>query len=166
MITKRVRGKKNPVTIISSSYFEDIKMIDEGMRETRAVNYIPRWERSKGNQMRNLGELELANVVMKIQLAKKGIREVADFAEKIPAAKLKEYEFNYGPCIDSVSYEDLLARKAELTDELAAAKDAKDAEERVAIRDDLEAVEKEIKSFDDFVERNMTAIAEAEVMEA
>ena len=168
MITKRVRGKKNPVTIISSSYFEDIKMIDEGMRETRSANYIPRWERSKGNQMRNLGELELANVVMKIQLAKKGIREVADFAEKIPAAKLKEYEFNYGPCIDSVSYEDLLARKAELTDELAAAKDAeeKDAEERVAIQEDLEAVEKEIKSFDDFVERNMTAIAEAEVMEA
>lgn len=34
MITKRVRGKKNPVTIVSSSYFEDIKMIDEGMRET------------------------------------------------------------------------------------------------------------------------------------
>ena len=33
MITKRVRGKKNPVTIISSSYFEDIKMIDEGMRD-------------------------------------------------------------------------------------------------------------------------------------
>lgn len=163
MITKRVRGKKNPVTIISSSYFEDIKMIDEGMRETRSANYIPRWERSKGNQMRNLGELELANVVMKIQLAKKGIREVADFAEKIPAAKLKEYEFNYGPCIDSVSYEDLLARKSELTDELAA---AKDAEERVAIREDLEAVEKEIKSFDDFVERNMTAIAEAEAVEA
>lgn len=107
--------------------------------------------------MRNLGELELANVVLKIQLAKKGIREVVDFAGKIPAAKLKEYEFNYGPCIDSVSYEDLLARKAELADELAT---AKDAEERVAIRDDLEVVEKEIKSFDDYVERNMAAVAE------
>ena len=53
--------------------------------------------------------------------------------------------------------------ESELTDELAA---AKDAEERVAIQEDLEAVEKEIKSFDDFVERNMIAIAEAEVMEA
>lgn len=163
MITKRTRGKKNPVTVVSSSYFDDIKMIDEGMRETKAANYIPRWERSKGNQMRNLGELELANVVLKIQLAKKGMREVADFAEKIPDSKLKEYEFNYGPCIEAVSYEDLLARKAELTDELAA---AKDAEEKVAIREDLEAVEKEIKSFDDFVERNMAAVAEPEAVEA
>lgn len=163
MITKRTRGKKNPVTVVSSSYFDDIKMIDESMRETKAANYIPRWERSKGNQMRNLGELELANVVLKIQLAKKGMREVADFAEKIPDAKLKEYELNYGPCIEAVSYEDLLARKAELTDELAA---AKDAEEKVAIREDLEAVEKEIKSFDDFVVRNMAAVAEPEAVEA
>lgn len=163
MITKKTRGKKNPVTVISSSYFDDIKMIDEGMRETKAANYIPRWERSKVNQVRNLRELELANVVLKIQLAKKGVREVADFAEKIPNAKIKEYEFNYGPCIEAVSYEDLLSRKAKLTNELTI---AKDAEEKIAIREDLEAVEKEIKSFDDFVERNVSAVAEPVAVEA
>jgi hypothetical protein len=88
-----VYTQRKDYTIVSSSYFDDYKMIKEGMRELKA----DKWVNKKECPDFDFAKLELANVVQLFILAKNGAREVSAFADSLPTQQLDKYRFNYGP---------------------------------------------------------------------
>lgn len=86
------KQRKN-YTEVTSSYFEDYRMIKKGMAEVKADKFTNKVEYPNFD----FGKLEMANVVQMIMLAKYGARELSAFVESLAPAQYDKYKINYGP---------------------------------------------------------------------
>lgn len=146
LVKKNLRNGKVSVT---SSYFEDIRMVKQSLFESKKDDYVPgKWRREKG---RDFSELEVQTVLMTFQLAKKGLAEINDFVEDLKPSQYDKFVINYGPWKNYESYETL----EKIRDELLEKGKYNPLEEEDA--KELERVQKELKDIDDFVERNLVA---------
>lgn len=91
-----VYTQRKNCTVVTSSYFEDYRMIRQGMVELKA----DKWVNKKECPGFDFGKLELANVVQLITLAKEGARELNMFTESLSPQQLEKYKLNYGPWKD------------------------------------------------------------------
>lgn len=89
------KPRKN-FTEVTSSYFEDFKMIKQSMTEVKAE----KWINKKECPSFNFEALDRANVVQLITLARYGAFEVSQFAESLNDNQLGKYKLNYGPWKD------------------------------------------------------------------
>ena len=89
------KQRKN-YTEVTSSYFEDYRMIKKGMSEIKA----DKWTNKTEYPNFDFGKLELANVVQLIILAKNGARELSAFADSLQPSQYDKYKLNYGPWKD------------------------------------------------------------------
>lgn len=89
------KPRKN-FTEVTSSYFEDFKMIKKSMSEVRA----DKWINKKEYPNFDFGALARANAVQLITLARYGAFEVSQFAESLNNNQLSNYKLNYGPWKD------------------------------------------------------------------
>lgn len=89
------KPRKN-FTEVTSSYFEDFKMIKKSMSEVRA----DKWINKKEYPNFDFGALARANAVQLITLARYGAFEVSHFAESLNDNQLSKYKLNYGPWKD------------------------------------------------------------------
>lgn len=140
---------KNGTKSITSSYFQDIKMLEDSIRETKQENYIPRWQKSAQNKQMDTSELEIRNVVMRIDLGKKGVAEINEYLEKLSSAQRRNIKVNWGPMHDYVSYEDLIEQRSAIEAKMADAT----PEDRQVYQEEIDEINKDIKKFDDFVEK-------------
>lgn len=149
MIVKKTL--KNGKCSVTSSYFEDIRLLKASLRESMQDDYVPsKWRREKG---RDFSELKLATATQCLILAKRGAEELSDFVANLKQNQYDNYKINYGPWQPYESYETLVGIRDELL-----AKDKLDADEQK----ELDRVTKEIKGIDDFVEQNVAAVASSE----
>lgn len=89
------KPKKN-FTEVTSSYFEDFKMIKQSITEVKSEKWINKKE-CPGFDFKSL---DRANAVQLITLAKYGAFEVSRFAESLNDNQLSKYKLNYGPWKD------------------------------------------------------------------
>lgn len=89
------KPRKN-FTEVTSSYFEDFKMIKKSMSEVRA----DKWINKKEYPNFDFGALARANAVQLITLARYGAFEVSQFVESLKDNQLSKYKLNYGPWKD------------------------------------------------------------------
>lgn len=149
MIVKKIR--KNGKVSITSSYFDDIRTYRMSLSDSKQSDYVSKkWRREKG---RDFKEIELATAIQCLILAKLGIADICEFQKNLRDDQFENYIFNYGPCKEYTSYEDLCARKDELE-----AEDSLSAKELT----ELEHVKAEIADIDRFVETNCQVISETE----
>ena len=92
------KSKKN-FTEVTSSYFEDFKMIKQSIAEVKAE----KWINKKECPGFDFDSLDRANAVQLITLAKYGAWEVSQFAESLNDNQLSKYKLNYGPWKDWIS---------------------------------------------------------------
>lgn len=85
-----VRTKKNGVKVITSSYFNDMKMLRESMRDTDFMGM--RYDKTCNF---DTGKLKLANAVTQITLWKQGCHELSEYVEKMSAKVAEQYETLY-----------------------------------------------------------------------
>ena len=95
------KPRKN-FTEVTSSYFEDFKMIKQSIAEVKAE----KWINKKECPDFNFEALDRANAVQLITLAKYGAFEVSQFAESLNDNQLSKYKLSYGPWKDWSSDED------------------------------------------------------------
>lgn len=89
------KPRKN-FTEVTSSYFEDFKMIKQSITEVKAE----KWINKKECPGFNFEALDRANAVQLITLARYGAFEVSQFAESLNDNQLGKYKLNYGPWKD------------------------------------------------------------------
>jgi hypothetical protein len=89
------KPKKN-FTEVTSSYFEDFKLIKQSMTEVKADKWINKQEYPNFD----FGALARANAVQLITLARYGAFEVSQLAESLNNNQLSNYKLNYGPWKD------------------------------------------------------------------
>lgn len=99
------KQRKN-YTEVTSSYFEDVKMLKKSMSEVKADKFTNKIEYPGFD----FGKLELANAVQIIMLAKYGARELSAFVDSLSPYQYDKYKINYGPWKD---YEEELAKESE-----------------------------------------------------
>ena len=87
------KPRKN-FTEVTSSYFEDFKMIKQSITEVKAEKWINKKE------CPGFDSLSRANAVQLITLARYGAFEVSQFAESLNDNQLSKYKLNYGPWKD------------------------------------------------------------------
>lgn len=85
-----VRTKKNGVKVITSSYFNDMKMLRESMRDTDFMGM--RYDKTCNF---DTGQLKLANAVTQISLWRRGCIELSDYVEKMSPKVAEQYETLY-----------------------------------------------------------------------
>jgi len=140
---------KNGKTSITSSYFDDVRMLKASLRESMQEDYAAnKWRREKA---RDFSQLKLATVTQCLILAKIGAAELSEFVSDLKPNQVENYKVNYGPWQPYESYEELVAKRNELLD-----KESLEA----ADQEELNRVTKEIKTVDEFVERNCRAVVE------
>lgn len=146
IIKKQLKNGKISVT---SSYFQDCSMIKESLRDSKKDDYESwKWRKDKP---RDFSELELKTAVETMKYAKYGCIEMREFMNTIHPNSFSNYKFNFGPCKDYESYDDLVCIKNEL--------EAKDHLEKDEIKK-LEKVTNEIKDIDNFVQVNLKKLTE------
>ena len=160
MITSKMY--KNGTKAISSSYFQDIKMLEDSIRETKQEAYIPRWQKSAQNKQMDTSALEIKNVLMRIDLAKKGIAEINEYLDHLSNQARSHIKVNWGPVREYVSYEDLIEQRNELEAQLA---DPSRTDKDV-IQEEIAEVQKEIDKFDEFVDTAINRINDPELVVA
>ena len=89
------KPRKN-FTEVTSSYFEDYRMIRKSMSEVKAE----KWINKKECPGFDFDALDRANAVQLITLARYGAFEVSQFAESLSNNQLGKYKLNYGPWKD------------------------------------------------------------------
>lgn len=89
------KHRKN-FTEVTSSYFEDYRMIRKSMSEVKAE----KWINKKECPGFDFDALDRANAVQLITLARYGAFEVSQFAESLSNNQLDKYKLNYGPWKD------------------------------------------------------------------
>lgn len=153
MVIVRTQLKNGKVSV-TSSCFEDIRTYRMSLADAKASDYVPKkWRKEAG---RDFSEATFQTVVQCMLLAKKGLQEIAEFQSKLKPEQFANYKFNYGPCKTYESYEDL----CQIRDELEAL--PKLDEDQMA---ELDRVNKEIKSIDDFVAKQVEAVKEPAIAE-
>lgn len=89
------KPKKNFI-VVTSSYFEDFRMIKQSMVEVKSE----KWINKKECPGFNFDSLDRANAVQLITLARYGAWEVSQFAESLAQGQLNKYKLDYGPWKD------------------------------------------------------------------
>lgn len=89
------KPRKN-FTVVTSSYFEDFRMLKQSMTEVKAE----KWINKKECPGFNFDALDRANAVQLITLARYGAFEVSQFAESLNDNQLSKYKLDYGPWKD------------------------------------------------------------------
>lgn len=138
---------KNGKVSVTSSYFQDCSLVKESLRDSKKEDYeYWKWRKDKP---RDFTELELKTAVEAMKYARYGCIEMKEFMNTLHPSSFSNYKFNFGPCKDYESYEDLVKIKNELE-----AKENLEKEEVI----ELERVTNEIKDIDKLVEYNLQNI--------
>lgn len=147
----KVKNLKNGKKKVTSSYWDDIKTYRASLADSKKEDFeYWKWRKDKP---RDFSQIELATVVECMKTARLGCSELSDYIKNLKDPHLENYKFDWGPMEEYESYDDLCSIRDEIN--------AKSPIERT--KDDiseLERVEKEIKSIDDFVEKQLESVAE------
>lgn len=90
MSIRTVREKKNGVKVVTSTYFDDIRTLNESMRDTDFQGM----KHDKSCTF-DTNALKLAVAVKKITLWRQGCAELSNFAENLKEGQLSHYETQY-----------------------------------------------------------------------
>lgn len=137
---------KNGKVSVTSSYFEDARLVKASLRDSLQSDYVPsKWRREKG---RDFSQLKLATAAQFIYLNRLGVMELSEFVDNLKPSQYENYKINYGPWKEYESYEDLEKKREELL-EIKGYRALEEDENT-----ELERVTKEIADIDKFVEEN------------
>ncbi|MCF0126072.1 MAG: hypothetical protein HUJ68_10040 [Clostridia bacterium] len=89
------KPKKN-YTVVTSSYFDDIKLIKQSLSET----FKDIHKNTKEYPGFDFNDLQLRSTVEILILANQGAREVSDFFRNLKDNQLSKYKSDYGPWRD------------------------------------------------------------------
>lgn len=148
MIT--VRTRKNGKKVISSDYFDTVRLYRESMKDsfeslgTGAARY-----HRKSSEVAWVRNVQLSAVTQQMIAARMGVAEVAEYARQYKG-DLNEIILDYGPAEPSEDYDDMKKELEEL--ELVQNKD----EKQLARVDELT---NKIADFDSFIEHELEKCA-------
>lgn len=137
---------KNGKTSVTSSYFEDARLVKQSLSESKQDDYVSKKWRKEAP--RDFKEIEWQTAIMVIQLVKQGAREVSTFASLLADNQIGNYVLNYGPLKDYESYDELVAKRDSLKGKILDKEMTKE----------LERVNREIKAIDDFAAQNLERV--------
>lgn len=148
MIT--VKQRKNGKKVISSDYFDQVKLYKDMMKDTftELGTGAARYQR-KFSEVAQAREVQLRAVVQQMIAARLGVAEVADYARQYKG-DLNDIILNYGPAQPSDDYDDMKKELDEL--ESISDKDKKQLER-------ISELKGKINSFDVFVAHELEKCA-------
>lgn len=145
IIRKQLKSGKVSIT---SSYFDDARLIKASLRDSMQEDYVPaKWRNGAG---RDFSELKLATAVQFIILSKQGAEEIKKYLEPMNTEQFKNLKVNWGPWVDYESYDDLVAIRDGLLQKQSPIYTLTAEESK-----ELDRVNNEIRKIDDFVAAEM-----------